>query len=202
MTRINSLRLRLKETRAVAAIEFAVAAPVFLMATLGLFDLTYEQYAGSVLQGVVEKASRDGTLEGFAKDQSDLDNYIKRKVHEVWPGAKVVIEREAYSTFSNASRRGKPEDFTDADGDGKWKKPECFVDGNGNGQYDKNRGNGKKGNGGANEIVLLTATITMDRIFPGWKLIGQPQEADIETTMMLRNQPYAAAAEAPKMICG
>lgn len=201
MSALALLRRRFGDTRAIAAIEFAVALPVFLMATLGLFDVSYEQYAGSVLQGVVEKAARDGTLEGFANDQTDLDGYIRRHVRAVWPDANVVVQRQAFATFSDAKQRNKPEDFTDINGDGKYDRGECFQDSNGNGRYDRNRGNGRNGNGGANEVVLLTATITMDRIFPGWQLFGQSQVAEIEATMMLRNQPYAAAVGGPKMIC-
>lgn len=201
MIRAGVQRLRgwreLCEKRAVAAIEFAVALPIFLMMTLGLFDLAYEQYAGAVLQGVVEKASRDGTLEGFAKDQDDLDRYIKRQVLSVWPGADVTIQREAFAGFRDV---GKAEKFTDANGNGRYDKGECFEDSNGNARFDKSRG--KKGNGGADDVVLLTATITMNRIFPGWQLIGQPQEAEVVATMTLRNQPYAAATGGPTIMCG
>jgi TadE-like protein len=197
MTRLLALCKRWRDTRAVAAVEFALALPIFLMATLGLFDLTYEQYASAVLQGVVEKAGRDGTLEGFAKDQSDLDEYVERQIRQIWPGADVTIDREAFTGFRD---KGKPEKFTDANGDGKYDEGECFEDSNGNGKHDKSRG--RKGNGGADDVVLLTATITMDRIFPGWQLLGQPQEAEVVATMTLRNQPYAAAAGGPQIICG
>lgn len=196
-------RLRqLGETTAVAAIEFAVALPVFLMATMGILDLAYEQYAGSVLQGVVEKAARDGTLEVFASDQSGLDAFIRQQILAVWPGANVTVTREAYGGFSDLRTRNKPERFTDANNDGKYDMGECFYDANANGKYDKNRGTGNAGNGGAGDVVLLTATITRSRIFPGWQFIGQPQVADIEATMTLRNQPYAATSGGPQMICG
>ncbi len=194
-----SLLRRLRETRAVAAVEFALVLPVFLIATLGILDIAYEQYAASVLQGVVEKAARDGTLEGYAKDQSDLDNFIKQEIQQVWPGSSVVVERTAFASFKDVGKN-KPEHFTDANNNGKYDKGECFSDANGNGKHDKNRG--RAGNGGAGDIVQLTATITMDRIFPGWQLIGQPQEAEIVATMTLKNQPYAAEAGAPQMICG
>lgn len=187
----------LRDTRGAAAIEFAVALPVFLMATLGLFDLTYEQYASAVLQGVVEKAGRDGSLEDFAADQSDLDAYIERSVRDVWPRADVLIERQSYAGFRE---RNQPEKFTDINGDGKYDKGECFEDANGNGTFDRNRG--RRGNGSAEDVVLLTATIKMDRVFPGWELFGQSQVAEIVATMTLRNQPYAAASNAPKLVCG
>jgi TadE-like protein len=197
MNRIRNLLRRLRETRAVAAVEFALVLPVFLIATMGILDLSYEQYAASILQGVVQDAARDGSLEGYSGDQSELDAYIKRKVHDVWPGANVLIEREAFASFKD---KGKPEKFTDTNSNGKYDKGECFSDTNGNGKHDKSRG--QKGNGGAEDVVLLTATITMDRIFPGWQLIGQPPEAEVVATMTLRNQPYAAGNGGPQMICG
>jgi hypothetical protein len=190
---------RLRETRAVAAVEFAVVLPVFLIATLGILDIAYEQYAASVLQGVVEKAARDGTLEGYAKDQANLDYYIEKQVREVWPDADVVIERQAFASFKDVGKN-KPESFTDANKNDRYDDGECFSDSNGNGKYDKDRG--RAGNGGAGDIVLLTATITMERIFPGWQLIGQPAEAEIVATMTLKNQPYAAESGGAQMICG
>jgi Flp pilus assembly protein TadG len=194
------LRLRnWRDSKAVAAIEFAVALPVFLMATLGIFDLAYQQYADAVLQGVVEKAGRDGTLEGYAGDQSDLDTYIRTKVREVWPHADVTITRESFSSFRQV-RKG--EKFTDANSNGVFDAGECFQDTNGNGVFDKKANKGRTGNGGADDIVLLTTTITMDRIFPGWQFINQPQQSEVVATMVLKNQPYAAGAEPPKMICG
>jgi hypothetical protein len=199
MTAKPSLLRRLRETRAVAAIEFALVLPIFLIATLGILDIAYEQYAASVLQGVVEKAARDGTLEGYAKDQADLDYFIEKQVRDVWPGADVVIERQAFARFKDVGKN-KPESFTDANSNDKYDDGECFSDSNGNGKYDTNRG--RAGNGGAGDIVLLTATITKDRIFPGWQLIGQPAEAEIVATMTLKNQPYAAESGGPQMICG
>lgn len=202
MTRRARLLQKLRDARGVAAIEFAVALPVFLTATMAVFDLSYEQYASAVLQGVVDKAARDGSLEGFASDQSDLDDYIERQIFGVWPGADVRVEREAYAGYSHLSQRNKPEKFTDINGDGKYDKGECFQDANGNGRFDKNRGNGQRGNGGAEDVVLLTATVTRQRIFPGWQFMNMSQEAEIVATMTLRNQPYAAAGNGPQMICG
>lgn len=202
MTRRARIMQKIRDARGVAAIEFAVALPVFLTATMAVLDLSYEQYASAVLHGVVDKAARDGSLEGFAADQSDLDEYIKRQILDVWPGADVSVTREAFAGFNHLRERNKPEKFTDINGDGKYDKGECFQDTNGNGQYDKNRGNGKTGNGGAEDVVLLTATVTRQRIFPGWQFINMPQEAEIVATMTLRNQPYASGGGGPQMICG
>lgn len=202
MTLRARLFQKLRDTRGVAAIEFAVALPVFLTATMAVLDLSYEQYASAVLQGVVDKAARDGTLEGFQMDQGDLDDFIEKQILSVWPGADVTVTREAFAGFSDVRERNKPEKFTDINGDGKYDKGECFHDANGNGRYDKNRGRGKAGNGGAQDVVLLTATVTRQRIFPGWQFMNMPQEAEIVATMTLRNQPYAAAGSGPQMICG
>jgi hypothetical protein len=114
----------------------------------------------------------------------------------------VTVQREAFANFKDYGKRGKSEAFTDINGNKKYDDGECFEDVNGNGKFDKNRGKGKAGNGGAEDVVLLTATITMDRIFPGWQLIGQPKEAEVVATMTLQNQPFADGSEGPQMICG
>ena len=50
---------------------------VFLLVLLGIFDYCWQMYAQQVLQGVVAKAGRDATLEGFAADQSALDARVE-----------------------------------------------------------------------------------------------------------------------------
>ena len=44
-----------------AIVEFALIAPVLLIALFGLFDLGHGMYTKSLLQGAIEKASRSTT---------------------------------------------------------------------------------------------------------------------------------------------
>ncbi len=189
-------RLR-RDARGVAAVEFALVSPLFLLATMGLFDLTYQYYAKSVLEGVVEQAARDATLEGYAEDQSKLDAFVTGEVQSVWKGADIKITRSAYLSFAEVSA---PEDFTDANGNNKYDLGECFIDANGNGIWDNNRG--RNGNGGADDVVALTAEMSLERVFPAWKMLGQPQVSKIVAVTVLRNQPYGPGGTGGAMKCG
>ena len=51
------------DTRGLTIIEFAIIAPTLLVLMMGTFDLGFRAYATSVLQGEVQKAARDATLE-------------------------------------------------------------------------------------------------------------------------------------------
>ncbi len=194
LRRLCALR---RNARGVAAVEFALVSPLFLLATMGLFDLTHQYYARSVLEGVVEQAARDATLEGFAKDQTKLDNFVKSQVQSVWRDADLKFKREAFDSFGGV---GRAEDFTDANGNGKYDKGECFIDANGNGMWDENRA--RTGNGGAEDVIAYTTEMRLMRIFPLWRMLGQPQNKSISVTTILRNQPYSAGTGKGAMICG
>ena len=185
-----------RDPRAVAAVEFAIVAPVFLMATMGVFDLGYQSYSRSVLEGVVEKAGRDATLEGHASNPTALDNFVKEQVQETWSDAELTFKRKSYSGFSDIS---SPERFTDANGNNAYDPGECFRDSNGNGTWDADSGN--DGNGGADNVVVYTVDMKLKRVFPLWSLLGQPQNTTITAKTVLRNQPFADGA-GPQTKCG
>ncbi|WP_284125908.1 TadE/TadG family type IV pilus assembly protein [Parerythrobacter aestuarii] len=169
----------------VTLIEFAFAAPVFIMMLMALFDMGFQIYAQSVLQGAVQNAARASTIEG--NDPDALDSAVRDNVQEVIPGATVTFTRTAYANFEDI---GIAEDFTDTAGaeDGICNNGEPFEDVNGNGIWDADRG--VDGAGGARDAVLYSATATFDRVFPFHEFVGLAEEITIEGATVLRNQPF------------
>lgn len=189
-------RLR-DQQRGVALIEFALTAPVFLLLLMGIFDYSWQMYAKQVLQGAVSKAARDATLESNATSQAALDNKVRAAVLNVFPTADVRFSRQTYDSFDDV---GKPEPFTDGNGDGVRQDTECFEDVNGNGNWDSDRG--RAGNGGADDIILYTAKMDITRVLPVWKMLGQSQMTTLSETTVLRNQPFGSGADASPVKCG
>ena len=184
MSRVVALLRRLRRhQRGVALVEFALTAPVFLLILMGIFDYCWQMYAQQVLQGAVAKAGRDATIETYALNQSDLDARVRTQVQKVFKDTQVTFKRRAYDDFSNM----KPPRSVDYDGDGV---ADCWEDG------------GKAGNGGADDVVLYTATMRFDRVLPVWRMLGQPQSKTLTSTTVLRNQPFAAGAEVAPEVCG
>ncbi|MDP3782281.1 MAG: pilus assembly protein, partial [Sphingopyxis sp.] len=68
-----------------------------------------------------------------------------------------------------------------------------------NASWDADRG--QTGNGGAEDVVLYTATLEIDRVLPVWKMMGQSQQSSMTATTVLRNQPYNAATSTKQVIC-
>jgi hypothetical protein len=179
-----------------AIVEFALTAPLFLLVVMGIFDFTWQIYAMNTLQGVVNNSARAATLEGNALNQTVLDNMVENQVLNVFPQGDVSFKRKAYDSYSEV---GDPEAFTDQNGNGRYDSGECFEDVNGNGNWDADRG--QNGNGGAEDVVVYTATVKVTRVLPIWKMLGQSQQVSLNATTVLRNQPYNAATSTKKVIC-
>jgi Flp pilus assembly pilin Flp len=193
VSRVATIRAFCHDLRGMAAVEFALIAPVLLIAMMGVFDLSYTMYINSMLTGAIQKSARDSTIEGAAASAAVLDQRVTNAVRVVVYQSALTFERKSYSNFSDVAR---PEDFTDVDSDGACNNGEPFEDANGNGNWDKDRGT--TGFGGARDAVLYTVKVTYERPFPIAKLLGQDNTFTLKTQTVLRNQPYGLQnAEAP-----
>jgi hypothetical protein len=182
--------------RGTAITEFALTAPLFLLLLMGIFDYSWQFYARQVLQGAVAKAARDSTLEGNAASQAVLDEKVRMAVKNVFGKATVTFTRQTYDSFDAV---GKPEPFKDKNGNNQYDAGECFEDINANGSWDADRG--RAGNGGADDVVLYTASMEFNRILPVWQMLGQPQKTILKQSTVLRNQPYNAGTNANPVKC-
>ena len=185
MSRSSFLHRLARETQGAAALEFAMIAPALCLTIMGIFDLGYNIYANTMVQGAIQHAARDSTIEGSTARTAQIDAAVARAVHNVVPRATIAFSRKAYANFADVSR---PEDFTDADGNGLCDNGEPFEDANRNGTWDRDRGSA--GQGSARDAVLYSVTVTYARGFPMASLIGLPDTVTTEAATVLRNQPY------------
>ena len=121
----SGLRRLFTERRGVAAVEFAVVAPLFLLASMGVFDLSYQYYVKATLAGIMEEAGRAATLQDlrarqksvpwlYARPVSTLDLHLDflspyaylawKRARQVLPGVAIVRIRCA-RTVGRAWRR-------------------------------------------------------------------------------------------------
>lgn len=184
------LRALRDDTDGVSIVEFALIAPALMVMLMGLMDVSYNVYATAILEGTIQEAARDSTIE--AASTNSLDQMIKEDVQDLVPDATFTFERKAYAQFSDVSRA---EDFTDVNGDGVCNDGEPFEDANGNNSYDSDRG--IDGLGGARDAVLYTATMSYPRAFPIAPLIGIDPSFTVSASTVLRNQPFSNLEAAP-----
>lgn len=191
------MRALCRNTAGATAVEFAMIVPVLLTLVLGGFELGLAQYMRSVLEGAMQQAGRNSSLQSGVSSQGQIDAYVRSQVQAVFPGATVEFARSNYTTFSDVSA---PEDFTDGNANGPYDSGECFVDQNGNRRWDADRG--ATGLGGANDVVLYTATVTYASTLPVRGLGLSPVQT-LTSSTTLRNQPYSSqASRTAEQICG
>jgi len=139
-----------------------------------------------LVNGALQKAGRDLTLENAGSQQVSIDDAVRAQVMTVVPpDATVEFEKLSHYDFSDI---GEAEEYTDDNGDGVCNDGEVYVDANGNGQWDANRG--REGIGGARDAVLYTAIVRYPRLFPMYGLVGLPNSVTLRASTVLRNQPF------------
>lgn len=174
------------DSSGVTLVEFAFVGPVLILMIMGLFDIAHTQYSASVLNGAMQKAARDLTLESAQSQQVNIDARVTEQVRAVMPSnATVTLQKQSHFDFSDVDL---PEEFTDQNADGRCNNNEPYVDNNDNGSWDADRG--KDGIGGARDVVVYTAIVTYPRMFPMFGLAGLPQNVTIRASTVLRNQPF------------
>lgn len=177
-------RTLLKDRRGVTVLEFAIVAPVMLTLMMGLMELLFQVYVQSVLDGAMQKAGRDSSLEGNVVNGDALDQKVEDMVGTVVKTATYTSVRKSYSTFSLV----KPENFNDKNGNGIRDSGECFDDVNNNGIWDADPG--RDSQGGANDVTKYTMTVTYKHLFPIQKFLGWGDMVTLTSTTLLKNQPY------------
>jgi Flp pilus assembly protein TadG len=201
----NLTRLR-RDTRGATIIEFAMVSPVMCLLIVGGLDIAHTLYVGAVLQGAVQKASRDATLESGLDTtvQARLDHSVRNQVEALAGNATITIKRNYFSDFKDAAAN-QFEPFTDTNGNGTCDGPagstpgEPYEDTNNNQRWDRTGGN--EGQGGAQDAVAYTVTMSYPRLFPVYGFIGGSDTTSVSATTILRNQPYADQAVAQVRNC-
>ncbi|MFL0672629.1 MAG: TadE/TadG family type IV pilus assembly protein [Erythrobacter sp.] len=183
----RSLRRRLRRDQNGATLtEFGLIAPVLFMMLMGIFDMAHGVYTAAMVNGAMQAAARNLTIEGAALREATVDQNVINQVRSVVPSnATITLSKLSHFDFTDVNQ---PEEFTDTNGDGTCNAGEPYVDANGNNTWDLTRG--ATGVGGARDVVLYTATVTYPRLFPIYNFIGLPQNATVSGSTVLRNQPF------------
>ena len=177
----------LRDRSGATIVEFAIVGPVMLMLLLGTMEFGLNVYMRAVLEGAMQQAGRNSGLQSSQSSQTTIDTFVRDRVQAILPNATVTFARENYQAFQTV---GRPEDFTDTNGNGVYDSTECFQDANGNGVWDAD--GARTGIGGANDVVEYVATVTYPSVIPGGSALGLSPTTTIKATTMLRNQPFAS----------
>jgi len=181
---------RLRRNRKGSAVtEFAIAAPVVIMATVGIIEFSMILFVSSLLEGGLREASRFG-LTGFQPNGLTREERILKIVedhtHGLVDGTAANLSTLVYPSFDSI---GQPEPFTDENSNGTFDAGEPYMDINGNNQWDPDMG--AAGLGGPEDIVLYTIDYDwplMTGMLNGF--IGNNGKIELRASVVVRNEPY------------
>ena len=193
---LSRLRKLGRATDGAALTEFGLISPALFVLLFGAFDVGHTLYMRSVLQGAVQKAARDASLETAAGESDAVRDAIDASVEgQILPlnsNAIVVVSRRFYRTFTDAAEAAA-EEFTDsASGiyaNGICDNNEPFEDVNNNGVRDADGGDSIN-RAGARDNVVYTVTVSYPRLFPLHMFIDVPDQTRLEASTVLTNQPF------------
>ena len=166
-------------------VEFALIGPVFLVMVLGIFEVCLILFTSGSLQSAVASASRYGiTGQAGETDRSTaITEILRRRTFGFVDIEAADIATLVYPSFTEI---GRPEPFTDQDGDATYDPGEPFQDINGSGGWDADMGSA--GLGGPGDIVLYTVNYR-SRLMNAFVA---PLFGDIRysAAIAVRNEPY------------
>ena len=180
----------------IATVEFGLIASVFCMMLLGAFDLSHSIYVRSVIEGEMQTAARSSALQsGNSQTQQDLvDDMVEAQMLELNNKAQITFSRRYYRSFTQALNARHEMDINNAvpakNNDGLCENGETYADTNNNSRYDLDGGDA--GQGGAQDIVVYSATMSYPRMFPMAGMMGWDPNIAIKATTVLQIQPYNA----------
>jgi len=188
--RLMATMKRLRRNRKGSAVtEFAIAAPVVIMATVGIIEFSMILFVSSLLEGGLREASRFG-LTGFQPNGLTREERILKIVedhtHGLVDGTAANLSTLVYPSFDSI---GQPEPFTDENSNGTFDAGEPYMDINGNNQWDPDMG--AAGLGGPEDIVLYTIDYDwplMTGMLNGF--IGNNGKIELRASVVVRNEPY------------
>ncbi len=195
---IRRLAARLhRDTRGAALVEFALVLPILAVLLTATFDIGYQMYMRSVINGVVEKASRRAAVGNLNSGQ--VDAYLRANIRRILPkshrnvASAIVITKQTYQNFS---RINKPERITaDTAPLGTYNATDCYEDANNNNMFDAVAGG--SGVGGAEDVVYYNVTVSFPRQFPAAEVLGWNAYQSTTSKTIIRNQPYGAQQTPP-----
>jgi Flp pilus assembly pilin Flp len=172
----------------VAAVEFAMLAPVMLLLLAGTIEAAHFLLVQTTLEGAVSEAARENAV-AQTLDEDVRDAAMRARIADIMDsfpvaeGEEMEIVTQVYRTFSGAM----PEGFEDLNGNGAYDDGELFADRNRNGVRDLAMPTGGR-MGDVGDVVSYSVTYPVDSFFPFLEgVFGTPLR--LTSNAVARNEP-------------
>jgi hypothetical protein len=184
-----------KSETGIAAVEFAVIAPVFLSLVFGAMELGYEAMIRGTAQGAMQEAAREGTLQNATAAAIELQ--ARDRLAGMVPPSGISVSAKNFRKLSHSSTAEKITKDVSPLG-GPPGAGDCFEDMQTNGVYDANM-SGLNGLGEADDMIRVTMNITFNRLTPVAPLFGLGSYKTMSISTVTQREPFADATVIPEV---
>ena len=191
---LPSLRRARSDAQGSAMVEFALVGPVVLALILGILEFSTLHFVQALLEGGARDAARFGiTGQGVvgASREAQILQILAESTVGLVDMDKIELTTLVYDSFESV---GKPEPFTDQNGNGAYDEGEPFVDINGNGVWDADMG--AAGLGGPGDVVVYRIAYDWEIMIPIFIPFFSDGTARLEANIAVRNEPFPGLAPA------
>lgn len=198
----QAVRNLFKAQQGIAAMEFALLAPVITVMMFGFLELAWVMSARSALESSTMRAARRiAASDCPAERQQIMINTIVQGMRHVRSVNDEPPRIEAKSYAGSFGDVGEPEPWVEgADTkNGRYDLGETYTDVNGNEQWDPDMGTSGSV-GGANQVVSYTAKFKVKPIVPWFaeRFGDRSGEYPIQASTVIRNEPVFRNTGCPK----
>lgn len=172
-----------------AMIEFAFAAPVLFMMTVGAVEFGVIMLTSTLMESSLREAARYGITGQEPDDAARLARIMEIIDARTLGLVDMNTASAQILTYPGFGDIGRGEDFLDANGNGSYDSGETFTDENGNGTWDDDVG--ASGVGGSGEIVVYRLTYDWEVWTPmAAKFVGTDGVIELGASIVVRNEPW------------
>lgn len=179
----------LKSQSGATAIEFAMVAPVLILFSIGIIEVSLMMLTQNIMESATFTASRlgkTGYVEGGKTREETILEALQQSASGLLDISKVTITHLSYDQFGDV---GRPEPFMDANGNGVRDSGENYTDVNGNGVYDSDMGAANAGDSG--DVVVYTVNYPWTIATPIMsELIGTHGVFNLTARSVVKNEPF------------
>jgi Flp pilus assembly protein TadG len=179
----------INDTEGATAVEFALVAPVVLLFTIGIIEVSLMMLSQNIMESATFVASRlgkTGYTEGGATREETIMQAVEDSASGLLDTSRITITSLSYDQFGDV---GRPEPFVDANANGQRDDGENFTDVNGNGAYDNDMGSGDAGESG--DVVVYTVSYPWHINTPIMSaVIGTNGIFSLTARTVVKNEPF------------
>lgn len=170
----------------VSALEFALILPAMLLVFFGIIEVAVVFFIGATLESSVSQAARFGITGGEtgAGRVERVREIVAARTYGLIDMDAIMIDTLVYEGFADI---GRPEPFTDQNGNGVHDAGEPFTDVNGTGHWEADMG--RAGLGDPSDVVVYRLRHSWGIMTP---LIADILGESIEhvSSVAVRNEPF------------